>query len=387
MPLIETQEGKKVVPVVINDKALPVDSSHLLPVKNPASGDTVHYSQGADVATCTQAVDAAWTAFQSWKRSSVNTRRDLLFKMADLMEQRKDQLIDVQMQETQCPKSWALNNVNTTAAYAREIAACISQACKGEIPPIDKPDTLAFVYKEAVGPVLIIPPWNAALVLAGRALCTAIGAGCTVVLKSSELSPLTHTLLADCFRDAGMPSGVLNSLSCARQDAAEATEAMIAHPAVRKIEFIGSAVVGRIIGSVAAKHLKPVLMELGGKCPAIVLDDADLQKAARLCIMGVSAYHDHPQVVMLNIFKGFHASWPDLLQHRTHHRSARRGRQVPGDACTGSWQYAGQHCCGGKHSSVCSRCSGRRKSARLQVYLRERRGQSRTCSLVLEMAI
>lgn len=132
MPLIETSEGQKVVPVVVDDKALPVVNSRVLPVKNSASGETVHYYQGADVSTCNEAVESSWKAFQSWKRSSINTRTRLLQRMADLMEERREQLIEVQMQETQCPKPWAVNNVTTTVNYAREIASCISQACRGE---------------------------------------------------------------------------------------------------------------------------------------------------------------------------------------------------------------------------------------------------------------
>ena len=118
-----------------------------------------------------------------------------------------------------------------------------------------------------------------------------MAAGCTAVVKASELSPLTHTMIVDIYRDAGCPPGVLNTLSASRQDAASVTEALIANDRIRKIEFIGSANVGRIIGATAARYLKPVLMELGGKCPAIVLDDADLQKAAVLAGKGALAHH------------------------------------------------------------------------------------------------
>lgn len=150
---------------------------------------------------------------------------------------------------------------------------------------------MTFVFKEPVGPILVIPPWNAALILATRAISSAIGSGCTVVLKASEQSPLTHTALVDMFRDAGCPPGVLNSLSASREDAASITESLIADDRIRKVEFIGSAAVGRLIGATAAKHLKPVLMELGGKCPAIVLDDADLGKAAMLAGNGALMHH------------------------------------------------------------------------------------------------
>lgn len=150
---------------------------------------------------------------------------------------------------------------------------------------------MTFVYKDPVGPILVIPPWNAAMILAARAITSAIAAGCTVVVKASELSPLTHAMLAEVFRDAGFPPGVLNILQARREDAARVTETLIAHPGIRKIDFIGSAAVGRLIGATASKYLKPVLMELGGKCPAIVLDNANLPKAAAMIARGVVMHH------------------------------------------------------------------------------------------------
>jgi acyl-CoA reductase-like NAD-dependent aldehyde dehydrogenase len=114
----------------------------------------------------------------------------------------------------------------------------------------------------------------------------ALAAGCTVVLKASEKCPKTHQSLVKAFEEAGVPAGVINQVQVRREDAAEVTEALIAHKAIRKIDFIGSAPVGKVIGQLGARYLKPVLMELGGKGPSIVLDDADLQKAAKLCSMG-----------------------------------------------------------------------------------------------------
>ena len=128
--------------------------------------------------------------------------------------------------------------------------------------------------------------WNGAVVLPLRAISQVLAAGCVVVLKASELCPKTHHLLVRCFEEAGVPKGVINVIQAKREDAAEVTEAIIAHKAIRKIDFIGSAAVGSQIGQVCAKHLKPILMELGGKGPAIVLEDGDLQKAAFLCAMG-----------------------------------------------------------------------------------------------------
>lgn len=124
------------------------------------------------------------------------------------------------------------------------------------------------------------------MILGARAIVTPLAAGCTVVLKASELSPKTHHLLAQALFDAGLPKDAVNIIQVDRENAGAVTEALIAHKAIRKVEFIGSAKVGKIIGSIAGKHLKPVLMELGGKCAAIVLEDANLEDAALKIISG-----------------------------------------------------------------------------------------------------
>jgi acyl-CoA reductase-like NAD-dependent aldehyde dehydrogenase len=122
--------------------------------------------------------------------------------------------------------------------------------------------------------------------MACRGISAALAAGCTVVLKASELSPWSHQLILEVFEEAGLPKGVLNQIQCSRHDAPAVTEAVISHPSLRKIEFAGSAHVGRILAAVAAKHLKPILMELGDQSPAIVLEDADLKSTAEKCIFG-----------------------------------------------------------------------------------------------------
>lgn len=122
--------------------------------------------------------------------------------------------------------------------------------------------------------------------LACRAIDTPLAVGCTVVLKASEQSPRTHHFLAELFRRAGLPPGVLNVIQTRRDDAAAVSEALIAHRHIRKIEFIGSAGVGSRLGALAGRYLKPMLMELGGKAAALVLDDADLELAAQGCVHG-----------------------------------------------------------------------------------------------------
>lgn len=128
MPLIQDSQGRSVVPCVVNNKALSLDDkSRIIPVKSSLKDEPVHYYQAADVATCNKACEAAWDAFQGgWKRATVKAKRDLLYKVADLFEERADELGKVQMEETCCPEPWARNNVAGSVAYVREIAACIS---------------------------------------------------------------------------------------------------------------------------------------------------------------------------------------------------------------------------------------------------------------------
>jgi len=128
MPLIHDARGRSVVSCVINNTDLPIDDTNsVAPVNSSLSDEPVHYFHSADGAICQEACEAAWSAFDSgWKRASVQTRRSLLLKVAALFEERADELVRVQKLETCCPEPWARNNVATSVAYIREIAACIS---------------------------------------------------------------------------------------------------------------------------------------------------------------------------------------------------------------------------------------------------------------------
>jgi acyl-CoA reductase-like NAD-dependent aldehyde dehydrogenase len=132
-------------------------------------------------------------------------------------------------------------------------------------------------------------PWNAPVILGVRAIATPLACGNTVVLKGSELCPATHGLIIEALQEAGLPHGVVNFITNAPADAADVVEAMVAHPAVRRVNFTGSTAVGRIIAQTCARHLKPVVLELGGKAPLVVLDDADLEAAVNGAIFGAFA--------------------------------------------------------------------------------------------------
>jgi len=150
--------------------------------------------------------------------------------------------------------------------------------------------------RQPAGVCVGIAPWNAPIILGVRAVAVPIACGNTVVLKTSEICPGTQSLIGDVFSKAGFPTGVLNVITNAPADAAAIVERLIANPAVRRINFTGSTRVGRIVAELAGRHLKPVLLELGGKAPLIVLDDADLDAAVAAVAFG--AFVNQGQVCM-----------------------------------------------------------------------------------------
>ena len=139
--------------------------------------------------------------------------------------------------------------------------------------------------------------WNGAIILATRAISNPIAVGCTVVLKASELCPKTHHLLREAWEEGGLPYGVLNVIQTAREDAPATTETLIAHPQIRKVEFIGSRAVGSTIGQICAKYIKPIILELGGKSPVIILNDANLKEAAEWALVNREA-HRYGKIIL-----------------------------------------------------------------------------------------
>ena len=197
--------------------------------------------------------------------------------------------------ETGSTAIWAGFNCMLAAGMVREAAAMTTQIT-GEVIPSDMPGSLALGYRQPVGVVLGIAPWNAPVILGVRAIAMPLACGNTVVLKASEMCPGTHRLIGEVLQEAGLPPGVVNVVTNAPKDAGEVVDALIAHPAVRRINFTGSSRVGKIIAKRCAEYLKPVLLELGGKSPLIVLDDADLDEAVNAAAFG--AFANQGQICM-----------------------------------------------------------------------------------------
>lgn len=262
---------------------------------DPVTGTVASRAAAATIEDAARAVASSASAFASWSKTGPGERRALLMKAADAMEARLDRFTAMMTAETGATAPWAGFNVHLAAGVLREAAAMTTQI-GGEIIPSDRPGTLAMGVLRPRGVCLAIAPWNAPVILGTRAVAMAIACGNTVVLKASELCPATHSLIGECFAEAGFPAGILNVVTNAPEDAGDIVAALVANPTVKHVNFTGSSRVGRIIGRLAGEHLKPVLLELGGKAPLVVLDDADIEGAVNAAIFG--AFMNQGQICM-----------------------------------------------------------------------------------------
>jgi vanillin dehydrogenase len=234
-------------------------------------------------------------AFATWSTSAPAERRAILGKAADLLMERQEEIAGIVTEETGAVFGWGMFNVQLAAGMLRE-AAAQAYGLVGEVIPSDVPGKLAMGVRAPAGVVVAIAPWNAPVILATRAVATPLAYANTVVLKASEICPRTHATVVHALQDAGLPPGVINFITNDPADAADVVEELIAHPATRRINFTGSTKVGRIIAETAGRHLKRVLLELGGKAPIVVLRDADLDRAAAAASFG--AFFHQGQICM-----------------------------------------------------------------------------------------
>ena len=274
--------------MLINGLAVSAEGGATFERRNPLDGSVATRAPAASPADAVLAVEAAAEAFKTWSQTGPTERRMLLLKAADALEAKTPAFIQAVATETGATSMWAGFNVHLAAGMLREAAALTTQI-SGEIIPSDVPGSLAMGMRQPAGVVLGIAPWNAPVILGVRAIAVPLACGNTVVLKGSENCPRTHQLIVEALQDAGFPAGVVNYVTNAPADAGPVVNAMVAHPAVRRVNFTGSTRVGKLIALTCARHLKPVVLELGGKAPLLVLDDADLEAAVNAAAFGAFA--------------------------------------------------------------------------------------------------
>jgi len=262
---------------------------------NPITGAVASTAVAMAAADMPAIAARAAAAQPAWAALGPNARRAVLTKAAAALEARKDDFVAAMMGEIGATAGWAMFNLGLAASMVREAAALTTQIA-GEVIPSDKPGCLAMALREPVGVILGIAPWNAPIILGVRAIAVPLACGNAVILKASEQCPRTHALIIEAFAEAGFPDGVVQVVTNAPADAGDVVGALIDAPQVKRINFTGSTAVGRIIATRAAQHLKPCLLELGGKAPLIVLDDADLDEAVKAAAFG--AFMNQGQICM-----------------------------------------------------------------------------------------
>jgi succinate-semialdehyde dehydrogenase/glutarate-semialdehyde dehydrogenase len=255
-----------------------VDAHHatLFDVVNPATGERLASIANASPADGLRALDAAVAAQKGWAATAPRGRAEILRRAFDLLQVRRDEVALLMTLEMGKPLAEAQAEVTYGGEFLRWFS---EEAVRITGRYGDNPEGTGrmIVSQRPVGPCYLITPWNFPLAMATRKIAPALAAGCTVIVKPAELTPLTTLYLAALFEEAGLPAGVLNVITTT--SSAAVSEPIIADPRLRKLSFTGSTPVGRTLITQAARNVLRTSMELGGNAPFVVFEDADLDKA------------------------------------------------------------------------------------------------------------
>lgn len=269
MSLIRTQ-------AFINNAWTPAQSGATFAVTNPATGAHIANVANLDATDTTRAIEHAHNALPSWKAALPATRAQILKKWHDLIIQNADELATILTTEQGKPLTEAKGEILFSASFIDWFAAEALRAYGRTIPPI-RQDSRIMVTKEPVGVCAAITPWNFPASMITRKVAPALAAGCTIVLKPAEATPLTALALAELGLQAGIPAGVFNVITT--MHSSEVGKVLCQSPLIQKLSFTGSTQVGRTLMQQCAPTLKRLSLELGGNAPFIVFDDADLDRA------------------------------------------------------------------------------------------------------------
>jgi acyl-CoA reductase-like NAD-dependent aldehyde dehydrogenase len=264
-------------------------------VISPKTHQSLWKASSASIQEADAAVVSAQNAFDTWRFTKPYERREIFLRAYHLLKERREQSMKYSTTETGVPEIMFGFEYNGAMDICYQLAS-IAGTDKGFVVDPEARDTSAMVLREPYGVILGIAPWNAPHALAIRACLFPLAAGNTVVLKGPELAPATMWHLVDILHEAGLPAGCLNTVYHRPEDAVQITKHLIQHPAIRKVSFTGSTAVGASIASLCGQNIKPCVLELGGKAPAIVCEDADLGLAAEQCAL--AAFSHAGQVCM-----------------------------------------------------------------------------------------
>ncbi|EPV1362052.1 NAD-dependent succinate-semialdehyde dehydrogenase [Acinetobacter baumannii] len=261
----------------INGQWLAAQSNATVPVSNPATGEEIGTIPNMGAAEATQAIEAAYTALQSWKALTAQNRADILLAWHKLVLDYTDELALIMTIEQGKPLAEAKGEVRYAASFIQWFAE-EGKRIYGDVIPTVNNQQRFIISKEPVGVVAAITPWNFPIAMITRKAVPALAAGCTVVIKPANETPYCALAIAKLAEKAGIPAGVINVVTGKSQ---EIGSVFTSHEKVKKLTFTGSTPVGRLLMQQCSSTIKKLALELGGNAPLIVFDDADLDKAVQ----------------------------------------------------------------------------------------------------------
>ncbi|MEZ5217955.1 MAG: NAD-dependent succinate-semialdehyde dehydrogenase [Ilumatobacteraceae bacterium] len=245
-------------------------------VTNPATGVVLQTVSDGGAADVLLAIDAAAAAFPGWRRTVARERGRLLHRTAGLLRDRADSIGRLMTEEQGKPLAEATGEVEYAASFFEWFAG-EAERIEGMIVPSQQPDQRVLVTREPIGITAAITPWNFPAAMLARKIAPALAAGCPMIIKPAESTPLTALAVAEALIDAGLPPGVLGVITS--DDAATVSGALFGDGRVRKVSFTGSTEVGRLLIEASAEQIVKLSLELGGHAPYLIFDDADLDRA------------------------------------------------------------------------------------------------------------
>ena len=272
--------------LLIGGRWVAAKSGEILETINPATGEVLCSVASGDEADVNAAVEAAQKAFDDGAAMMPVQRERLLHRFADLMEAHKDELAQLETLDNGKPYSVASNVEVNVAIGQMRFYAGLPTKLKGETYPVSSPGYHVYTRREPLGVCAAITPWNYSIVMATQKIGPALASGNTLILKPAEQTPLTAIRLAELALEAGIPDGVFNLIT---GFGSTAGAALTHHPQIAKVAFTGSTEVGQAIMRAASGSLKRISLELGGKSPLIIFDDADIEAASEAAVWAIFA--------------------------------------------------------------------------------------------------
>lgn len=297
----------------INNESSPASDGAVFTVLNPFDDSPLAEVAEGSPADIERAVAAAHEAFLSYRQTSVNDREAWLARAADLLEERKDEFVNLLIDEAGSTFTKAQFETGKAISFIRAAIGMVRRV-KGETLPSDYPGRLSMTWREPRGVVAVITPFNVPLIKASRLCANALATGSTVVMLPSEHTPIVALKFAELLSDAGFPAGAVNVVA---GNGYKIGDSLVTHPLIRSVTFTGSTVVGKHIQALCARDNKHVTLELGGKNPLVILDDAVLPDAVQGAVRGMFMHQGQACISSSRIYvqKGIYPKFIEIYKN------------------------------------------------------------------------